>query len=127
MFPFLAQHPFEDRARGDGVAEAVEFVTQRIDPSDRVLIEHERAVVLHFLGYRPDIDPAALAPRNDQLAPPRKPLPDYITELRRAPLIYLIYWEGWPVEAEVQDLVNRRRIDVEEHFGDTTVLVLKNG
>ena len=122
--PFLVASPLDDKARGRGVAEAVEFVTQRLQPSELILIEHHRAVVMHHLGYRPAVDPGALPPRSNQLELPSRPIQDYISQLDSASTIYIIYWEGWPVEPQAQRLVDTRTLKEVAHFGTTSVLVL---
>jgi mannosyltransferase len=121
----ITARPFVEPAKGSGVARAVEYVVGNAGAEDLLLIEAYDIEVLHFLGSQPNLDPAALADSDDHLFPPRQSVSAIISELRSAPLVYIIYWDGWPVEQEVRDLIAERAVSVVD-FGETAVLELRS-
>jgi uncharacterized membrane protein len=121
---FAENHPFDDRSRGVGTAEAVTFINQHLRDGDVVMVVHHPADVLHHLGYRPDIDPQALPLDENRLAIPRASLESKVGAFASAARILVIYWDGWPAELASDQAVEGRRLSEEHVFGSTTVFIL---
>ena len=118
-------HPWEDRSRGPGAGDAVDYVLTQLDPGEFVVLAHYASEITHHLGYRPDIDPGA-APITDvdRLAIPRRPLSSYADLLRSADRFYILYWDGLPTDIELAEILENRTVTPTARFGTTIVFTV---
>jgi mannosyltransferase len=124
LVTFVADRPFTDRTRGVGPREAVEFIDSQIRPGDQVVIDHFPLTILHYLGYRPDIDPGATPPDDDVLYPRRPPIASFVDRTRSSPRVYYVLWDPKGPDGAVAELASGRHVTDVRDFGDTTVFVL---
>jgi hypothetical protein len=102
----------------------VEFIDSQIRPGDQVVIDHFPLTILHYLGYRPDIDPGATPPDDDVLYPLRPPIASFVERTRSSPTVYYVLWDLKGPDIAVAALGSGRHVSDVRNYGDTTVFVL---
>ncbi len=119
---FVTGGPFTDRSGRSSARDAVQYVEQHFHGGDAIVIASKQPEILHHVGYRPDIDPAALPPLDNQLYPDRLTTGEIATELVAAERVFVFVADGIPVEAALVEFVQSREIEKETRFGEWVVL-----
>ena len=74
----------------------MEFVLARLEPGEVVAIDRDTRAILHYLGARPDIDPAWMGPAIDTRSPPRRPFSEIADVYESAPRVFVFGWDEGP-------------------------------
>jgi hypothetical protein len=124
LVTFVADRPFTDSTRGVGPREAVKFIDSQIRPGDQIVIDHFPLTILHYLGYRPGVDPGATPPDDGILYPIRPAMASFVERTRSSPTVYYVLWDPKGPDIAVAELASGRHVTDVRDFGDTTVFVL---
>lgn len=121
MIAFVIASPLTDGVERGVEAAAVEFILERAEPGDLVIVAHFPPAVLHHLGYDSELDPAALPIQDAMLTVPRRPTDEYLQLVDEAPTVFVIRWRDWVIDPRIERLLlERQRLD-EAWFDEITV------
>ncbi len=119
---FVDRGPFDDENRWSDPRAAVEFVLARLEPGDVIAIDRDTRAILHYLGARPDIDPAWMGPAVDTRSPPRRPFSEIADVYESAPRVFVFGWNEAP--SQTIDALRPNRTSERFDFGLTWVVIV---
>ena len=119
---FVVKGPLSDEARPGDARSAVEFVLGEMTPGDLIVTEGPNSAVLHYLGGRPDIDPAWRGKAVDGPYYPRARLAEIAAQLESAPRLFVFLWATEEVSPELGDVLSSRTTTLLD-YGATVLIV----
>ncbi len=112
-----ASNPLVDQTRGATGRETIDYLLMKASDDTVIITNAPVTEVLHFLGYRPDLDVAALPDDDHELDPLRRDWSEIANEVADAERVELVYYTAWPASDDVFAFVESRDVQHIETFG----------